>query len=234
MVFQDPYASLNPRMTVGAALYEAGKVHQRPGQRDGAAFVSRPARPGPADRPDRHRASRASSPAASASASPIARALAVGPELIIADEAVSALDVSVQAQLLNLFLDLRDELGVAILFVSHQLAVIAEVADRVAVMQPAASSRRARPKRSSPTRKTSTPRPSSAPIRIRTPGCASSPEAPGPAHFGVLGRSVRVTHRSALPSPRFPASLNCLVQTPQLPTAARTAANSCAAGCWTV
>jgi ABC-type glutathione transport system ATPase component len=134
MVFQDPYASLNPRMTVGAALHEAGKVHRRPGSEDEAAFVSRllglvqlsdrfaERKPGELSGGQRQRVS-------------IARALAVDPELIIADEAVSALDVSVQAQLLNLFLELREELGVAILFIAHQLAVIAEVADRVAVMR---------------------------------------------------------------------------------------------------
>ncbi len=134
MVFQDPYASLNPRMTVGAALHEAGKVHKRPGAEDEAAFVSRllglvqltdriaARKPRELSGGQRQRVS-------------IARALAVDPEMIIADEAVSALDVSVQAQLLNLFLDLREELGVAILFISHQLAVIAEVADRIAVMR---------------------------------------------------------------------------------------------------
>jgi ABC-type glutathione transport system ATPase component len=134
MVFQDPYASLNPRMTIGAALHEAGRVHNRPGSRDEAAFVSRllglvqltdrfaSRKPRELSGGQRQRVS-------------IARALAVDPELIIADEAVSALDVSVQAQLLNLFLDLREELGVAILFISHQLAVIAEVADRIAVMR---------------------------------------------------------------------------------------------------
>ena len=134
MVFQDPYASLNPRMTVAAALHEAGKVHKRPGSDHEAAFVSRllelvqltdriaTRKPGELSGGQRQRVS-------------IARALAVDPEIIIADEAVSALDVSVQAQLLNLFLDLREELGVAILFISHQLAVIAEVADRIAVMR---------------------------------------------------------------------------------------------------
>jgi ABC-type glutathione transport system ATPase component len=133
MVFQDPYASLNPRMTVGGALHEAGKVHRRPGSDNQAAFVARllslvqlserlaSRKPRELSGGQRQRVA-------------VARALAVDPELIVADEAVSALDVSVQAQLLNLFLDLRDELGVAILFIAHQLAVIAEVADRVAVM----------------------------------------------------------------------------------------------------
>jgi len=134
MVFQDPYASLNPRLTVGVALHEAGKVHHRPGSEDQDAFVSRllglvqltdriaSRKPRELSGGQRQRVS-------------IARALAVDPQMIIADEAVSALDVSVQAQLLNLFLDLREELGVAVLFISHQLAVIAEVADRIAVMQ---------------------------------------------------------------------------------------------------
>jgi ABC-type glutathione transport system ATPase component len=133
MIFQDPYASLNPRMTVGTALHEAGRVHKRPGSEDAERFVrtalervhlsARMAERHPRELSGGQRQRVA-----------VARALAVDPEILIADEAVSALDVSVQAQLLNLFLDLRDELGVAILFVAHQLAVIAEVADRVAIM----------------------------------------------------------------------------------------------------
>jgi peptide/nickel transport system ATP-binding protein len=133
MVFQDPYQSLNPRLTVGAAVLEAGRVHKRPGSEQGEPFV-------------RAALERVHLSATLAARKPrelsggqrqrvaVARALAVDPEVLIADEAVSALDVSVQAQLLNMFLDLRDALGVAILFVAHQLAVIAEVADRVAVM----------------------------------------------------------------------------------------------------
>jgi ABC-type glutathione transport system ATPase component len=133
MIFQDPYASLNPRLTVGAAIHEAGRVHGRPGSEDGDAFVRAQLErvhlsPSLAARKPRELSGGQRQRVA------VARALAVGPELLIADEAVSALDVSVQAQLLNLFLDLRDELGVAILFVAHQLAVIAEVADRVAIM----------------------------------------------------------------------------------------------------
>jgi ABC-type glutathione transport system ATPase component len=133
MVFQDPYSSLNPRMRVGSAILEAGRVHRQPGAENATAFVERildlvrlPAsaaqrRPQELSGGQRQRVA-------------IARALAVGPEVLIADEAVSALDVSIQTQLLNLFLDLRDELGLSIIFVAHQLSVIAEVADRVAIM----------------------------------------------------------------------------------------------------
>jgi ABC-type glutathione transport system ATPase component len=133
MVFQDPYSSLNPRITVGVALHEAGRVHHRPGSENGEQFVRDALErvhlsAGIAKRRPRELSGGQRQRVA------VARALAVGPEVLIADEAVSALDVSVQAQLLNLFLDLRDELGVAILFVAHQLAVIAEVADRVAIM----------------------------------------------------------------------------------------------------
>jgi ABC-type glutathione transport system ATPase component len=133
MVFQDPFSSLNPRIKVGAAVLEAGRVHHQPGSQDGARFVAelfervqlsaRLASRFPRDLSGGQRQRVA-----------IARSLAVGPDLLIADEAVSALDVSIQVQLLNLFLELREDLGLSILFVAHQLAVIAEVADRVAIM----------------------------------------------------------------------------------------------------
>lgn len=133
MVFQDPYSSLNPRMTVGGAILEAGRVHGQPGSERGRTFIAQhlelvqlparvaKARPRELSGGQRQRVA-------------IARALAAGPRILLADEAVSALDVSIQTQLLNLFLDLRDELGLSIIFVAHQLSVIAEVADRVAIM----------------------------------------------------------------------------------------------------
>lgn len=133
MVFQDPYSSLNPRMSVGAAVHEAGRVHHRPGSENRDQFVREALErvhlsAGIAKRRPRELSGGQRQRVA------VARALAVDPELLIADEAVSALDVSVQAQLLNLFLDLREQLGIAILFVAHQLAVLAEIADRVAIM----------------------------------------------------------------------------------------------------
>jgi oligopeptide/dipeptide ABC transporter ATP-binding protein len=133
MVFQDPYTSLNPRLSVGAAILEAGRVHGRVPPADGRQFVEgllervglsqsqADRRPHSLSGGQRQRVA-------------IARALAVGPELLIADEAVSALDVSVQAQILNLFADLRSELGLTLIFISHQLAVISHLCDHVAIM----------------------------------------------------------------------------------------------------
>ena len=133
MVFQDPHASLNPRLKVGAAILEAGRVHKRPEASDGHRFVSQllelvnlPS--SVANKPPREFSGGQRQRVA------IARALAVGPEVLIADEAVSALDVSVQAQLLNLFQDLKAQLGLTMIFVAHQLSVIAQTADRVAIM----------------------------------------------------------------------------------------------------
>ena len=133
MVFQDPYSSLNPRFEVGRAILEVGRIHRRPGAEQADTFVHQMLdlvhlSPKLANRRPRELSGGQRQRVA------IARALAAGPEILIADEAVSALDVSVQAQLLNLFCDLRDDLGLSIIFVAHQLAVLSAVADRVAVM----------------------------------------------------------------------------------------------------
>ena len=133
MVFQDPYTSLNPRMTIGAALIEAGRVHGTVGVKRETDFIAdlleivglprsfSSRRPRQLSGGQRQRAA-------------IARALAVRPSLIIADEAVSALDVSIQGQILNLFRELRKDLGLTMIFIAHQLSVISHVADVVAVM----------------------------------------------------------------------------------------------------
>src|ERR1035437_5009896 len=133
MVFQDPYSSLNPRMRAGQIIAEplenyglaegAGKVRQivtlleKVGLREDAmeryAFEFSGGQ--------RQRLG-------------IARALALNPKLIVADEPVSALDVSVQAQVLNLLMDLQDEFGLAYLFISHDLAVVEHIGHRIAVM----------------------------------------------------------------------------------------------------
>lgn len=133
MVFQDPYSSLNPRLTVGNALLEAGRVHGRVGPRMEAGFVGDLlAMVGLADSTAQRRPRQLSGGQRQRVA--IARALAVGPDMLIADEAVSSLDVSIQAQILVLLENLKSQLGLTMIFISHQLSVISHVADRVAVM----------------------------------------------------------------------------------------------------
>jgi oligopeptide transport system ATP-binding protein len=133
MIYQDPYSSLNPLMSVGAAIAEPARVHgiASPGQEADsvqAALDLVGLAPGLAQRRPRELSGGQRQRVA------IARAMAVRPELLLADEAVSALDVSIQAQILNLFASLRDEHGVAILFIAHNLSVVAQVADQVNVM----------------------------------------------------------------------------------------------------
>ena len=134
VVFQDPYSSLSPRMSVRQIIFETWQVH-----------------PGIVPKPDRERRliemlEQVGLSADSASRYPhefsggqrqrigIARALAMNPRIIICDEAVSALDVSVQAQVINLLEDIQKATGVAYLFIAHDLSVIRHISDRVAVM----------------------------------------------------------------------------------------------------
>jgi len=133
IVFQDPYLSLNPRMTVGRTVGEPIRVHGlAPDGEIPARVLALLELVGlQAEHAGRYPHELSGGQRQRVG---IARALAVGPRLIVADEAVSALDVSVRAQILNLFVELRERLGLAYLFVSHDLGVIRFVSHRVAVM----------------------------------------------------------------------------------------------------
>jgi peptide/nickel transport system ATP-binding protein len=133
MVFQDPFASLNPRHSVGRIVGEPIRVHGLAGRRQASGRV-------------RELLERVGLPADAATRYPhefsggqrqrigLARALAVNPDFVVADEPVSALDVSIQAQIINLLESLQQEFDLTYLFIAHDLAVVRHISDRVAVM----------------------------------------------------------------------------------------------------
>ena len=134
IIFQDPFASLNPRMTAGDIVGEPLLVHGIGGARGAARAGGGAVRARRAAARRRWTTSRTSSPAASASASASPARWRSNPKLIVGDEPVSALDVSIQAQVINLLMDLQRELQLSYLFISHDLAVVEHISHRIAVM----------------------------------------------------------------------------------------------------
>jgi len=132
-IFQDPYESLNPRMRIEDIVGEGLEIHKIASGKEKSQRVSEILERVGLQSQDKNRYPHEFS-GGQRQRIGIARAISLNPEFIVADEPVSALDVSIQAQILNLLMDLRDELGLTYLFISHDLRIVKHISDRVAVM----------------------------------------------------------------------------------------------------